>query len=561
MESHWNNYFEETRPGDYRFIGFYHYRLQQDDFTFSFMKESNRLKKNLDNIVKNGSDEMRNSAKQLSNSFKGHREYFTDVDAFWREIELHEELQHIEEEASRSIMHDTKKVINTAIGNARSTIGNINNRLVNPRKRAKDQPDSEDIKRIKVTQSSSASASSTTGNNELQDNIYDIKDAIVDDERAVDEFEEFNTEKSGGVDSSNYSEKAKTFNVSFDEYVDSAINIQDEKLQHEPAVKWEVGDINVTDRFRNYQKDVLRKAEREGLDYENIYESLALSSIMVLRWPCPYPEIFTNREWAEITKLNPYTVKNSPLPQEISTSLHEATCNHFIGEDVFMNGGKTKLSRDVACSFNDLYNGLPMVSSNIMEKITEEEHCYMFLYPVTKPFFLNPLREYKLVLNRATPGSRKRPDLSCVVDDITILNSEIKPLKCTPLQQKKDIVKAQLRARKSINMQLQGKGGLAEAGIFLNMGEWMESFFMDLQYDGLYRSWPFLTTKLAVEKASIPLIEFAINHVIALEERIANLAENYKYRDNQKIRNGQITPPTSFMRRFPDTPQVKLLLK
>ncbi|CAG8737249.1 6036_t:CDS:10, partial [Rhizophagus irregularis] len=273
MESHWNNYFEETRPGDYRFIGFYHYRLQQDDFTFSFMKESNRLKKNLDNIVKNGSDEMRNSLTRLGglclragpsdglsllhievimNSLAGkwnphnyggilrvvhltvlrvrcgHREYFTDVDAFWREIELHEELQHIEEEASRSIMHDTKKVINTAIGNARSTIGNINNRLVNPRKRAKDQPDSEDIKRIKVTQSSSASASSTTGNNELQDNIYDIKDAIVDDERAVDEFEEFNTEKSGGVDSSNYSEKAKTFNVSFDEYVDSAINIQDE---------------------------------------------------------------------------------------------------------------------------------------------------------------------------------------------------------------------------------------------------------------------------------------------------------------------------------------------
>jgi hypothetical protein len=45
----------------------------------------------------------------------------------------------------------------------------------------------------------------------------------------------------------------------------------------------------------------------------------------------------------------------------------------------------------------------------------------------------------------------------------------------------------------------------------------MELFFMDLQYDGLYRYWPFLTTKLAVEKASTPLIEFAISHVIALE--------------------------------------------
>ena len=58
-----------------------------------------------------------------------------------------------------------------------------------------------------TAQSSSASASFTTGNNELQDNIYDIKDAIVDDERAVDEF---NTEKAGEVDSSNYSEKVST---------------------------------------------------------------------------------------------------------------------------------------------------------------------------------------------------------------------------------------------------------------------------------------------------------------------------------------------------------------
>jgi hypothetical protein len=63
---------------------------------------------------------------------------------------------------------------------------------------------------IKVTQSSSASASSTTSNNGLQDNIYDIKDAIVDDELAVDESEEFNTEKAGEIDSSNYSEKVST---------------------------------------------------------------------------------------------------------------------------------------------------------------------------------------------------------------------------------------------------------------------------------------------------------------------------------------------------------------
>ncbi|CAG8575193.1 12661_t:CDS:2 [Cetraspora pellucida] len=82
-------------------------------------------------------------------------------------------------------------------------------------------------------------------------------------------------------------------------------------------------------------------------------------------------------------------------------------------------------------------------------------------------------------------------------------------------------------------MQLQRKGGSAKASIFLNMGKWMETFFMDLKYDKLYHSWLFHRTKLVVEKASILLAEFAISHIIALEERIGKLAEDYKYRDGQ----------------------------
>ncbi len=75
---------------------------------------------------------------------------------------------------------------------------------------------------------------------------------------------------------------------------------------------------------------------------------------MVICWPCPY-HIFTNQEWAEIIKTNPYKIENPSLPQEISASLHEASCENFIGEEVFMNGEKTTLSKRVATSFNDLY--------------------------------------------------------------------------------------------------------------------------------------------------------------------------------------------------------------
>jgi hypothetical protein len=94
----------------------------------------------------------------------------------------------------------------------------------------------------------------------------------------------------------------------------------------------------------------------------------------------------------------------------------------------------------------------------------------MFLHPISRPLFTGPEKEYELRLNRADKGSKKRPDLSCTVDSVSILNSEIKPLGHTPLQQKKDRLKVQLKARKSINLQLCTKRGPGEAGIFLNMG-------------------------------------------------------------------------------------------
>ncbi|CAI2196654.1 18922_t:CDS:2, partial [Funneliformis geosporum] len=195
-------YFDETHPEDYRFLDFYEYRSQQSDFTFSFQKESDKLKKDLGSLITNGSDEMKEGANLLNKSFKreasqlrwttaccppyglivrcgkrkpsqlrwttacclpygllGHREYFSDVDAFWRKIELHEELHDIEEEASRSIMHDTVKVVDTAIGNARSTIENVNTRLTNPRKRVNNVTVPEGIKKIKGSSISDTSLS------------------------------------------------------------------------------------------------------------------------------------------------------------------------------------------------------------------------------------------------------------------------------------------------------------------------------------------------------------------------------------------------------------------
>ncbi|CAG8708403.1 505_t:CDS:2, partial [Ambispora leptoticha] len=184
------------------------------------------------------------------------------------------------------------------------------------------------------------------------------------------------------------------------------------ELQREPTVKWEVGHINVTDRFRQYQKEIIEKAGIEGLKYDNIYELLALSSIIVLSWPCPYPSLFTIQEWKEVTKNNPYTVQESSLSPGILSSINEASFNHFLGMDAFMEGGKSKLSRLVARAFNDLYDSVMNIAPL---KLSEEEHCLRFVYPISRPFFVGE-KEYDLVLNRSNSGSKKRPDLSCVVN-------------------------------------------------------------------------------------------------------------------------------------------------
>lgn len=59
--------------------------------------------------------------------------------------------------------------------------------------------------------------------------------------------------------------------------------------------------------------------------------------------------------------------------------------------------------------------------------------------------------------------------------------------------------------------------GLFNCVFFL--GDLVESYIMDLKYDGIYRSWAFLTTRLVTDKTTIPLLESNLRHFMALEVR------------------------------------------
>ncbi|CAJ0906389.1 17728_t:CDS:2, partial [Entrophospora sp. SA101] len=138
--------------------------------------------------------------------------------------------------------------------------------------------------------------------------------------------------------------------------------------------------------------------------------------------------------------------------------------------------------------------------------MTEGEHCCFYLHPLLKPFFCRSFKNYEVRLNKSVNNSLKRPDFSCRIDNITILNSEIKPSGYTPFQKNKDFVKINTRAKHSINQLLSKKGGPNYTMFLSNMGDKIDSFFMTLNHNGIYQAWPWLNTKLVMDRSSFPLM-------------------------------------------------------
>lgn len=66
-----SDYFLTTPANDYKFLGYYNYRRQQPDFTFSFEKEACNLSVELEKLLKgNYSREIKTAANRLLNNHK-----------------------------------------------------------------------------------------------------------------------------------------------------------------------------------------------------------------------------------------------------------------------------------------------------------------------------------------------------------------------------------------------------------------------------------------------------------------------------------------------------------
>ena len=52
---------------------------------------------------------------------------------------------------------------------------------------------------------------------------------------------------------------------------------------------------------------------------------------------------------------------------------------------------------------------------------------------------------------------------------------------------------------------------------FENLGSTVESFTMDLEFEGIYRSWPLLKTNIVTDRPSFPMFVSTFTHFITLE--------------------------------------------
>ncbi|CAG8622602.1 6525_t:CDS:2 [Paraglomus brasilianum] len=99
----------------------------------------------------------------------------------------------------------------------------------------------------------------------------------------------------------------------------------EEQLKKQPYTEWVVGNVNITQKFRQYQWSAIDKAKKGLLK--------ALASIIVISSPCLYPyEYFTLEEWDYITKTNLYSIGTNTIPSSISASLYEAAEECVFGQ-------------------------------------------------------------------------------------------------------------------------------------------------------------------------------------------------------------------------------------
>ncbi|KAF0537693.1 hypothetical protein F8M41_008257 [Gigaspora margarita] len=120
--------------------------------------------------------------------------------------------------------------------------------------------------------------------------IMNIKKSRVDGQDS--QLDNDNEQSSANIQDSrlaNYSKQSPSASA-FSDHVnlEDETNCTTDNNKCEQTTKWEVGGVNVSNRFRQYQKQVFKKAEKGSLKHANIYELFALLGM-------PIPHLYNLR--------------------------------------------------------------------------------------------------------------------------------------------------------------------------------------------------------------------------------------------------------------------------
>ncbi|CAG8812834.1 24539_t:CDS:2, partial [Dentiscutata erythropus] len=162
---------------------------------------------------------------------------------------------------------------------------------------------------------------------------------IIDGEKEVKNTSKTMTQKSKNTSENSSSELPSSSDVGSknDEEIKFDFTSVEIELLQEQSNKWEVGTVNVLQRFKKYQIEIIEKAKTYRIKW-------TLSSIIVLSLPCPYPtHIFTSWEWQTIIYKNPYIVADSVL-SEILSSLRNVSADFLEGKTLFLSLSDSEIS-------------------------------------------------------------------------------------------------------------------------------------------------------------------------------------------------------------------------
>ncbi|RGB26980.1 hypothetical protein C1646_769710 [Rhizophagus diaphanus] len=163
--------------------------------------------------------------------------------------------------------------------------------------------------------------------------------------------------------------------------------------------EWEVGTVNVSRKFKDYQRQLIASVRQKNkkLTWHNTFELLALSSIIVMCWPCPY-STFTSSEWRQVLDSNPYKITRPILTDSLLTTFYKATNDFSLGLNYsFTLNEDSELGEKARHIFNYIKDELPLTSKR---KETENKHCVYYLDPFIKIIFGGEYTPYTLTTSR-----------------------------------------------------------------------------------------------------------------------------------------------------------------